>query len=91
VVFEGAADIGGDAIIGTKLAIHGGLHLYSSLPEREQTFARKCVAYRDKRVGNPKFEGKLKLGEMFFGKTPAVFVYRMGPLRKRCLASRTNG
>lgn len=70
-MFEGSADIGGDAIIGTKLAIHGGLHLYSSLPEKEQTFARKCIAYRDKRVGNPKAEQKLRLGDIFFGRTPA--------------------
>lgn len=70
-MFQGAADIGGDAIIGTKLAIHGGLHLYPSLPEREQTFTRKCLSYRDTRVGNPKRNDKDRLGEIFFGKTPA--------------------
>jgi len=53
-----------------KLAIHGGLHLYSSLPEPEQTFARKCINYRDKRVGKPTAERKEKLGEIFFDKTP---------------------
>lgn len=54
-----------------KLAIHGGLHLYSSLPEAEQTFARRCIGYRDRRVGNPQFSDKRSLGEIFFGATPA--------------------
>jgi hypothetical protein len=45
------------------------LHLYSSLPPKEQTFARKCIAYRDKRVGNPKAERTLRLGEIFSGRT----------------------
>jgi hypothetical protein len=57
-VFQGPADIG-------KVAIN----LYSSLPEREQTFASKCLDYRDVRVGNPKQE-KNRLGEIFMRKTP---------------------
>ena len=70
-MFEGAVDIGRDAIFGTKLAIHGGLHLYSSLPEHEQTFARKCLGYRDKRVGNPKSDPKNRLGDIYLNRTPA--------------------
>jgi hypothetical protein len=69
-LFQGAAEIGRDAIVGTKLSIHGGLHLYSSLPERQQTFARKCLSYRDVRIGSPK-NGKNRLGEIFLGRTPA--------------------
>ena len=57
-MFQGPADIG-------KVAIN----LYSSLPEREQTFASKCLDYRDVRVGNPKQE-KNRLGEIFMRKTP---------------------
>ena len=66
-----SADIGQDAIFGaTKVAINGGLHLYSSLPEREQCFARKCLNYRDMRIGNPE-DSKNRLGDIFCGRTPA--------------------
>ncbi len=41
------------------------------MPEVEQTFARKCQAYRDKRVGNPKSDPKNKLGDIFCNRTPA--------------------
>src|SRR5258708_39837067 len=69
-LFKGPADIGRDAIFGTKLSIHGGLHLYSSLPEHEQTFARKCLSFRDTRIGNPK-DSKNRLGDIFCNRTPA--------------------
>jgi hypothetical protein len=69
-LFQGPAEIGQDAIFGTKLSIHGDLHLYTSLPENEQTFARKCLAYRDARVGSPK-DPKNRLGDIFRNKTPA--------------------
>lgn len=70
VLFQGATEIGADVIIGTKLAIHGGLHLYSSLSEPQQSFARKCLGYRDGRIGNPK-DDKNRFGEIFRQKTPA--------------------
>jgi hypothetical protein len=69
-LFKGPAEIGRDAIFGTKLSIHGGLHLYSSLPEHEQTFARKCLSFRDMRIGNPK-DSKNRLGDIFCNRTPA--------------------
>jgi hypothetical protein len=50
---------------------HGGVHIYNSPPEREETFVRKCLDHRDSRVGNPRGDGKQRLGEIFFGRTPA--------------------
>ena len=69
-MFQGPAEIGRDAIFNTKLSVHGVVNFYSSLPAQEQGFARKCLSYRDVRIGNPK-DSKNRLGDIFLNRTPA--------------------
>ena len=68
-MFQGPAEIGRDAIFDTKLSVHGVVNLYSSLPAHEQSFARKCLSYRDVRIGNPK-DSKNRIGDIGFNRTP---------------------
>ncbi len=69
-MFQAPVEVGRDAIFNTKFSVNGVVHLYSSLPEHEQSFAQKCLCYRNVRIGNPK-ESPRNLGDIYFERTPA--------------------
>jgi hypothetical protein len=64
-LFQGPAEIGRDAFFGPTYEIHGGMHLHSARLEDEESFTRKCLKYRDLRIGDSERKGsKTRSGDI---------------------------